>query len=61
MRWYHWVLIACVVVYLADLAVGRFIDWRRRRDEFVRNSDLNRFNMAAFRGTRKFDDPRWPT
>ena len=61
MHWYHWVLIGAVVLYLADLAIGHFMDWRKRRDELIRNETLNRFNVAAFRGTRKFDDPRWPT
>lgn len=52
MRWYHWVLIGAIVLYLADLAVGRFLDWRNRRDSHIRAKDLARWNMAGFRGAR---------
>lgn len=49
----------CTLAYLAG-AVDRFHQWRKRRDSLIRNERLNRYNVAAFRGTRKFDDPRWP-
>ena len=39
----------------------RFLAWRRRRALHISAEKLARFNMTAFRGTRKFDDPRWPT
>lgn len=50
----------CALAYFAG-AVDKFHQWRRRRDALIRNERLNRYNVAAFRGTRKFDDPRWPT
>jgi hypothetical protein len=60
MRWYHYVLLGAVAIYAVDLAIGHFLEWRKRRDALIRNEQLNRYNVAAFRGTRKFDDPRWP-
>ena len=50
----------CALVYFAG-PVDRFHHWRKKRVEFIKNERLNRFNVAAFRGARKFDDPRWPT
>jgi len=61
MRWFHWVLLAAIVTYLADLACGVFLDWQKRRDAHIKAALLNRYNLAAFRGARKFDDPRWKT
>jgi hypothetical protein len=55
MKWYHWVLIGAVVLFVADDLIGRYSDWRKKRDELIRNADLNRYNMAAFRGTRKVE------
>lgn len=48
---------------LAYLAGGLEVvrRWRKRRALHIRAKDLARWNMAAFRGARKFDDPRWPT
>jgi hypothetical protein len=53
MRWYHWVLIAVVAIFVADWAWAHYGIWRKKRDAFIRNERLNRYNMAAFRGTRK--------
>lgn len=61
MRWYHWVLLVVLALVLVYVALDRYEAWRKSRDSFVRNERLNRFNVSAFRGTRKFDDPRWPS
>jgi hypothetical protein len=54
-------LTLAVLLLIADYLAGRWLAYRKRRDEFIRNERLNRYNVAAFRGTRKFDDPRWPS
>ena len=56
-----WFLGLAVLLLAADDLAGRYQHWRKKREEFIKNERLNRFNVAAFRGTRKFDDPRWPT
>jgi hypothetical protein len=49
-------------VFLLAVAIDVALrPWAKRRDEFIKNERLHRYNVAAFRGTRKFDDPRWPT
>lgn len=61
MKWYHWTIIATATIFALYGAFIHYAAWRRERDSFVRNERLNRFNVSAFRGTRKFDDPRWPS
>jgi len=45
--------ILALLIFGVDRAVGYFQGWRERRNAFIRNERLNRYNMAAFRGTRK--------
>jgi hypothetical protein len=48
--------ILAVLLYAADLACGWFLEWLKRRDEFIRNAELNRYNMGAFKGTKDWRD-----
>ena len=57
-----WCLGLALALYALDNLAGRFLEWRKRRDLHIKAKDLARFNIGvAFRGARKFDDPRWPT
>jgi membrane protein YdbS with pleckstrin-like domain len=49
------VIVLAVLVLLGDLACRRYLTWREKRDMRIRNKRLARFNMAAFRGTKKTD------
>lgn len=55
MKWYHWLVLFVIAFYAVDELVGRYLHWRKERDELIRNERLNRYNVAAFRGTRKID------
>jgi hypothetical protein len=61
----HHIVLGCFLllfaIYLVDNLIGRAIEWRKRRESFLRDTEINRYNMGAFRGARKFDDPRWPS
>lgn len=48
------VIIAIVLVWLlVDGAMRKYADWREARDMRVKNERLDRYNMGAFRGTKK--------
>jgi len=51
-------LVLAVLLLLADDLAARIPDWYRRRR---REREMRKYNLAAFRGARKFDDPRWPS
>lgn len=53
MRWYHWLLLAVVAIFAIDWAIAYFKQWRNRRDLHIRKELLDRYNMSAFRGTKK--------
>lgn len=61
MKYAAWLIALCFAILLIDYAVARLQSWHTRRAELIKNERLYRYNVAAFRGTRKFDDPRWPT
>ena len=46
-------LVLAVLLFVADDLAGRFIDWRKRRDELIRNETLNRYSMGAFKAVSK--------
>jgi hypothetical protein len=52
MRWYHWLLII-LAIFVADWAIAHFKEWGHRRDLHIREELLARYNMSAFRGTKK--------
>jgi hypothetical protein len=48
------VLTAIVILWLlVDWAMRTYSDWREQQDMRVRNSRLNKYNIAAFRGTKQ--------
>lgn len=47
------ILIMAVLAVAGAFGCRKYAAWRERRDAFIRNERLNRYNMAAFRGTRK--------
>jgi hypothetical protein len=48
------VVVAIFLVWLiVNWAVHRIARWRESRAIRVKNEDLNRYNMAAFRGTKE--------
>lgn len=53
--------ILAVAILAVDWAIGTYAKWHKRRALHIRAKDLARFNIGAFRGARKFDDPRWPS
>lgn len=50
-----------LAIFAIDWAIGTYAKWTKRRASFMRDTEINRYNMGAFRGARKFDDPRWPS
>jgi hypothetical protein len=40
------------LILAIDCAIGHYLAWRKRRGELIRNADINRFNLGAFKGTR---------
>jgi len=51
-------LALAVLLLVVDDLAARIPDWYRRRR---RERQMRKYNVVAFRGARKFDDPRWPT
>ena len=47
------ILILAMLALLGAFGCRKYAAWRERRDAFIRNERLQRYNMAAFRGTRK--------
>lgn len=48
------VIVTIVFVWLlVDAAMRKYAAWREARDMRVKNEQLNRYNMAAFRGTKR--------
>ena len=45
-----------VLIFAVDWLIGTFEKYRQRRDEFIRNTEIDRYNMGAFRGTRDWRD-----
>lgn len=55
---YGLVVLGCAVgIFLAwlliDGAMRKYAAWREMRDMRVKNERLNRYNMAAFRGSKR--------
>ena len=52
------VFFLCALVVVFILAIGiycakcSYMEWRERRDMHIRNKNINRYNMGAFRGTK---------
>jgi hypothetical protein len=59
MKWYHWVLIAAVVLLVADDFLGRLLAWRKRRETHITAERMRKWNVTAFRGARAVDKNRW--
>jgi hypothetical protein len=60
MKWYHWVLIAAVVLLVADDFIGRrLLAWRKRRETHITAERMRKWNVTAFRGARAVDKNRW--
>lgn len=48
-----------MLMLLADWGRRRYIAWRERRDMTVRNAQLRKWNIGAFRGAKKTDVNRF--
>lgn len=52
--WVIGILCAFVIVsLLVDKLIGRYIVWRDKRDLTIRDHDMRKWNLTAFRGTKK--------
>lgn len=52
MKAVYWFVGAAIVILVIDCGIGAFLEWRKRRDALIRNRDINRYAMGAFKGTR---------
>jgi hypothetical protein len=47
-----WCVGIALAILAVDCALGHYLEWRKRRDELIRNSEINRYCMGSFKGTK---------
>lgn len=52
MKYVYGFFALCLAIFLIDVGLAHYADWKKRRAELIRNADLNRYAMGAFKGTR---------
>lgn len=55
MKYVYGFFALCLAIFLVDVGLAHFADFRKRRERHIRAKDLARFNMTAFRGAKKFE------